>query len=79
MEYLTSGKPIISTRFAGYQRFNDNILFVDSDAEALVEGMRTMAAYSDAQYEQQYRQNRAKAREYLWDSQVERIQRLLCS
>ena len=39
-EHLTTGKLIFSTKFTGWEKFEDNACFVDSEPESLAKKMR---------------------------------------
>lgn len=72
MDYLAAGKPIISTKFAGWERFEGNIVFCGDGAWELgkcLEGAEE--CLEDA--EEVYDRNRDRARSFRWDGQVKRI------
>lgn len=72
MDYLASGKTIISTRFAGWERFQENILFCDCDAQALgicMERAQDMPADEAAVF----RMNRETAGQFEWQTQLKRV------
>ena len=72
MDYLASGKRIISTRFAGWERFQENIVFCDCDAQALgacMERALDIAADEAAVF----RANRKMAGQFEWGVQLGRV------
>jgi len=72
MDYLATGKPILSTKFVGWERLKENIVFVESGEEGMVEYLKNADRY--LQYsEVQYTKNRKKAKFYIWDEQIKRI------
>lgn len=73
LEYLATGKEIISTRFVGAERFERYISFCDSDVCALNNAIRKAAMVVEEQKELRYTQNREFAETYLWSKQVGRI------
>ena len=72
MEYLAVGKTIVSTRFVGWKKFEENILFCDSTAEALKMCMEegTEMLTNEAIV---YAQNRDKAKMFEWKRQLARM------
>lgn len=72
MEYLTTGKPIISTRFPGWERYNEYICFCESNVEGIQTALQTVNASRNREKEQ-----RKFAAEFLWTNQVKKIQDLL--
>lgn len=65
MEYLATGKSIISTKFPGWDRFKDNIVFCDNIEEGLLINIDKGKNI--------YLGNRRKAEEFLWSNQVKLI------
>lgn len=73
MEYLAAGKCIISTRFAGYDRFKNYMFFCGSsveDIQAAIEKIIRNGAYKDLDI---YQRNREFAKTFLWENQVKKI------
>ena len=70
MEYLATGKPIISTRFPGWEKYNEYIDFCDSTED----GLMTALEAADVGRE---REQRKFAAGFLWSNQVKKIYRLL--
>ena len=76
MEYLASGKPILSTRFVGWEKFREEIFFCDCSAKALAEELHSLAARlktGEIDPKTVYERNRTTARDYEWKRQLERI------
>lgn len=67
MDYLATGRPVISTRFPGWERFDEVICFVDSLDEAL-KGLSTGALDLKENADR-----REFASSFLWENQVRRI------
>ena len=72
MEYLASGKIVLSTRFTGWEDFKDHILFVDTSADALCVGLGE-AFEMRGQGSRIFDENRAFAVRYDWRTQTERL------
>lgn len=69
MDYLASGKKIISTKFIGWEKFRDYIIFCDTYEE-----MTTALEKTDrGTPKETFNRNRMFAEEFLWEKQLERI------
>lgn len=77
MEYIATGKPIISTEFPGNKRFEKNMVFCESTVEDLKDKMEQLLQFTKHEYELCYRRNRAFAREFLWEAQIDRFLELV--
>ena len=73
LEYLACGRPVISTRFPGYNRFEDYFIFCDDGMEPLKNAIENAATISAAEYSEYYSKNRLKAQEFSWDKQIIKI------
>lgn len=79
MDYLATGKYILSTKFAGYERFTPYITFCEmyEMQEALVRQLKyLMEMRRDTYYKagaEAYQRNRKFAAEFLWTAQIKRI------
>lgn len=72
MDYLAAGKVIISTKFAGWERFKENIIFCESSVEGIKEGLEDVQKHL-RNAEEVYGKNRKKAAEFVWKKQIEKI------
>lgn len=77
MDYLASGKPIISTKFAGWEKFKGIIYFSDSSAESLRDKV-LMIKEQILEFDEDNRRKdllvrREFAKQYLWSSQIHKI------
>lgn len=77
LEYLATGKPIISTKFSGYDIFKDYILFTESSSDKLVIAINNMIQNYNKIYINTFLENRQYAINYDWDNQVEKIERFI--
>lgn len=69
MEYLATGKQIISTKFPGWQKYKDYILFVDSDVYSLKCAIEScVVCNKDA-----FNARRKFASQFIWSKQAEQI------
>ncbi len=75
MDYLASGRKIISTKFAGYERFSGYMEFCDPDAASLA--CRISAAADNIKRNDKtvdtYSANRLLAKDFLWQGQLGRL------
>lgn len=72
MDYLAAGKVIISTKFAGWERFGENIFFYDNSLTGIKDCLEYAEEYL-AETEKRYMSNRKKAEHYKWSEQVKRM------
>lgn len=77
MEFLATGKQIISTKFPGWERYQEYIEFCDSDCESLGTAINNCASNAGEWTEENYQRNREFAKSFLWVSQVESIMKFL--
>lgn len=73
MEYLAVGKVLVSTKYAGWQKFDKTAYFCDSN----VDSISKMTELAVKEYEQVYKDvfqyNREFAKQFAWECQAERI------
>lgn len=70
LEYLASGRRIVSTRFNGYERYSENIIFSESTPESIAEAIKLASArdvYST------FYTNRKFAEQFLWKQQIQKF------
>lgn len=73
LEYLASGRLVVSSRFSGSEDFENNFIFYDGGTDSLAEALSlAIREYSDIK-EQIYLNNREKAKEYDWRNQAKKI------
>ena len=73
MEFLATGKMIVSTKFPGWERFQEYILFCESDCESIAKTIEQCILKAEQRNEENYKNNREFAKKFLWSSQVESI------
>lgn len=71
MEYLATGKRIVSTKFPGWEKFSEVITFCDSNSNNLAASI--MMSRKDKETKEEWETRRAFAKEYLWDERVEEV------
>lgn len=77
LEYIASGRTIISTEFSGKEKFKQNIIFTKSDADILAQTIiETVNNYKE-NYIKYYKLNRSKSIEFTWENQVEKINKFI--
>lgn len=79
MEFLATGKMIISTKFSGYNKFEDVITFCESNAADMSRVIMDAVSGNRANMDEIYNRNRECAKRYLWDQQIGHISKLLKS
>lgn len=72
LEYLATGKTIISTRFPGWEKYDDYIMFCDSNEKALQETILRAEPF-----EHDRKKTRLFASQFLWDSQIKKLENWL--
>lgn len=77
LEYLASGRVVLSTRFPGYQRFEECINFCDSEPKAIADSINRLINLSSADIAKGYAENRKFASGFSWDNQVNEILRFV--
>ena len=63
LEYLATGNAIISTKFTGWERFEENAIFIESDPEQLANAMTNVLSRECEIYSQSFALNRRIAEE----------------
>lgn len=72
-DYLAAGRPVISTRFIGFEKFAQVIRFCADTPEALAEAIRKFAVSGTEGAEGQFEKSRRLAEQFLWDKQMKRL------
>lgn len=73
MEYLATGKLIVSTKFYGYERFPKEIVFSDSNVEMLKEKIEFALDQVAQNTKSRYEKERTFAEDFLWEKQIQRM------
>lgn len=71
MEYLATGKEIISTKFPGWEKFRQYMEFCGSSPDELLACMKCLAGYKPDIIK--WKQKRIFAREFLWKNQIKKM------
>ena len=77
MEYLASGRIIISTKFPGWEHFKDNIEFCESNIDSIKEAFSRMCSISMSIQADVFEKNSSVAYIFSWKKQSEKIYCLL--
>lgn len=73
IEYLAMGSVIVSTKFSGWEKFGDNAYYCETSVEDITQKIELALEEYSAVFEQQFKRNRKKAREFSWDENIEKI------
>lgn len=77
MEYLASGRLILSTRFAGWEDFTEHVEFVESKAEDIATCLEKLIRDYPENARACFERNRLKAQSFDWRIQIKRIERFI--
>lgn len=77
MEYLATGKVIVSTKFPGWEKYEEYIIFSESSIENLKEKIEKTIENEKEFYRDRFLCNREFSKKFLWGKQVERIELFL--
>lgn len=73
IEYIASGRIIVSTKFSGYKSFTENIILVDTDVQKIKAALeRAIDNYSEL-YMSFFQKNRETAKNYYWKEQSNKL------
>ncbi len=73
LEYLAAGRMVISTKFAGWEKFTDCFEFCDSSAVLLADAILKAKEKSTKHKNELFSHNRKRAEEFSWDNQARKI------
>lgn len=71
LEYLAAGRYIVSTKFKGYNEFEQYIDFVESDIDSISDGLERAAEEINDKSTEIYKKNREYAKKLTWDNLTE--------
>ena len=77
LEYLATGKVIISTKFPNSQEFEKNIFFCEANAQNIADKIEFVAKNYNNIYKNQYIINRKEAHKYDWSIQSKKVEQLI--
>jgi len=73
MEYLAVGKPIISSKFVGWKKFQSEIYFYNDDLKNALHEVCCKIEKHEVCFGDIYECNRKRANEYLWGEQLRKV------
>ena len=73
LEYLATGRCVISTKFPGWDKFTDNFMFYDNSKAELVGAMQRVVEKDEKAMMDIFSKNKKKAEVYSWNKQAARI------
>lgn len=77
MEFLATGKPIISTKYPGWERYQEYIEFCESDSASIRATIEEYVIKAKNWTRADYEKNRIFAKRFLWNSQIRSIKEFL--
>ena len=77
LEYLASGKVILSTKFPNYEEFRENIFFCESDSNNLIKELESILKNYKDLAESIFIKNREKSKKFDWKNQVFKIEKFI--
>lgn len=73
MEYLATGKTIISTKFPGWEKFSECITFCESGVTPIMEELKRVCGEDESARMVRHAKNRELAEQFVWERQIERV------
>ncbi len=73
MEYLATGKRIISTKFPGWERYKEHIEFCESSSEGIQEAIVKVAERIENGEPNSFKERREFATRFIWQKQIQRF------
>lgn len=70
IEYLASGRRIVSTKFRGWSKYEDVVCFADPNPESIAQAIQKASQQDE---ELVFRQNIKFAQRFSWDKQIDRF------
>jgi glycosyltransferase involved in cell wall biosynthesis len=73
IEYIASGRVLLSTRFPGYHAFSSSCRFVDSSPEALASGIEQTIKTYETEYKRTHADNVNFSKKFAWEEEIKRF------
>ena len=73
IEYLAMGRVIVSTKFAGWEKFQENAYYCETKTDDIYRQVENALNKYDDVYQQTFVINRNRAREFSWNANVKTI------
>lgn len=71
LEYIATGKRVISTKYPGWERFGTSVYFCESTAESISKAIIDLKRQKEK--EDDWGERRKMAKEYLWENRMATI------
>lgn len=73
LEYLATGRPIISTQFSGFEYFENHIIFYSGNYEELEAAIKNIVENYEEISNKMFSSNRDFVKQFYWDEQIKRV------
>ena len=73
LEYLATGRPIISTQFSGFEYFENHIVFYSGDYKELEIAIKNIVENYEDISNKMFSLNRDFVKQFYWDEQIKRV------
>lgn len=70
LEYLLAGRTIISTRFNGWERYKDYIVFCDSNSSEMAKIITQQIKKKEVLFNLNFKKNREYGKTFDWKNQI---------
>lgn len=75
MEYLATGKRIISTKFPGWEKFSECITFCESNVKDIKEKVEQICSDGSRDQQAGHAERRQFAEQFIWERQIDRLEK----
>lgn len=77
IEYIASGRIIVSTKFSGHKSFTKNVILVDTDVEKIKDALEKAIDNYSGLYMNFFKKNRETAKNYYWKEQSNKLYKFM--
>lgn len=77
IEYLAVGKVLVSTKFPGFEKFENTAFFCDSTSESIKSSLEEAINTYENIYKDKYKYNKKFVKKFDWNNQIKKIMKQL--